>query len=66
MMPLTTRLQNVDLTLECKYCGHPITKKGSWFRTSRHSFKCDACKREVRMTYEDKIVLFAKYAHLES
>ena len=65
-MPLTTRLQNVDLTLECKHCGHPIVKKGSWFRTSRHSFKCGGCKRDVRMTYKEKIVLFAKYAHLES
>lgn len=65
-MALTTRLQNVDLTLECKYCGHPIIKKGSWFRTSRHYFKCVECKREVRITYEDKIDLFAKYANLES
>ena len=65
-MPLTTRLENVELALVCKHCGNRIIRKGSWFRTSRHSFKCGVCKGEVRLTYQEKIVLFAKHAHLES
>ena len=31
-MPLSFRLLQVDLTLECKYCGHAIIKKGGWFK----------------------------------
>jgi hypothetical protein len=29
------------------------------------TFKCDVCKGEVRLTYSDKVALFAKHAHLE-
>jgi DNA-directed RNA polymerase subunit RPC12/RpoP len=62
-MPLSVRLRNVDLTLECKRCGHLIVKQGVWFTTAS-IFKCNECKGEVRLTYSDKVALFAKHAHL--
>jgi DNA-directed RNA polymerase subunit RPC12/RpoP len=62
-MPLSVRLRNVDLTLECKRCGHLIVKQGVWFATAS-IFKCNECKGEVRLTYSDKVALFAKHAHL--
>ena len=62
-MPLSSKLRYVDLTLECKSCGHLIVKRGVWFMTAS-SFKCDQCKVPVRLTYSDKLALFAKHAHL--
>lgn len=62
-MTLSTRLRNVDLTLECKRCGHLTVKNGSWFMTIS-TFKCKVCKSERRLTYSDKVALFAKHAHL--
>jgi DNA-directed RNA polymerase subunit RPC12/RpoP len=62
-MSLSARLLDVDLTLECKYCGHPKIKKGQWFVVA-HSFKCEKCNREVQITYKDKVALFHKHAHL--
>ena len=29
-----------------------------------HHFKCEGCKREVAVTYSDKVALFEKHAHL--
>jgi len=62
-MPLSAQLRNVDLTLECKHCGHLIIKKGDWF-IAASTFKCEGCKGEVRLTYSEKLALFAKHAHL--
>jgi hypothetical protein len=62
-MPLSTQLRAVDFFLRCKYCGHPTTKKGSWFMTI-HRFECEGCKRDVSVTYSDKLALFAEHAHL--
>jgi hypothetical protein len=62
-MTLSAQLRHVDLTLECKYCAHPMTKKGDWFVVA-HRFICEVCKREVPITYSDKIALFNKHAHL--
>jgi hypothetical protein len=61
-MSLSFRLRQVDLTLECKYCGHVRVKKGSWF-LSAYRFKCEGCSREVPITYSDKVALFNKHAH---
>jgi transposase-like protein len=60
---LSTRLRNVALALECKRCGHLTVKKGSWFMTIS-TFKCQVCEDERRLTYSDKIELFAKHEHL--
>ena len=62
-MSLSPRLRRVDLRLECKHCGHPLIKNGAWFMTVAR-FMCEGCKREVTVTYSDKVALFAKYAHL--
>jgi hypothetical protein len=62
-MSLSTRLRPIDLTLECKHCSQPPIKNGAWFMTVHH-FKCEGCKREVAVTYSDKVALFAKHAHL--
>jgi hypothetical protein len=62
-MPLSSRLRQVDLTLECKHCGHSITKTGLWF-ISIHRFQCEACKREVPIGYSDKVTLFNKHESL--
>jgi hypothetical protein len=62
-MAISFLLRPVELTLECKHCGHSITKTGRWF-ISIHRFKCEACKREVPIGYSDKVALFNKPAHL--
>jgi hypothetical protein len=59
---LSIKLRNVDLTLECEPCGHLLVKKGRWFWTVS-SVKCQVCKAEQRLTYSDKVALFAKHAH---
>jgi hypothetical protein len=59
-MALSTRLLHVDLSLECRYCGHSLTKTGEWFRVA-HRFRCVGCKREVPIGYSDKVVLFKKH-----
>ncbi len=55
-MPLSLRLLDVDLTLKCKHCGWPLIKNGQWFMVAPR-FKCEGCKREVRIPYNDKLVL---------
>ena len=62
-MTLSARLRNVDLTLEYERCGHSIIKKVDWF-ICVSTFKCDRCKGGLRLTYSDKVALFAKHAHL--
>ena len=62
-MTLSARLRNVDLTFDCQRCGNPIIKSGNWV-ISASTFRCVECKGELRLTYSDKIVLFAKHAHL--
>ena len=62
-VPLSSKLRYVDLTLECESCCHLIVRKGVWFMTAS-TFKCDQCKATLRLTYSDKLALFAKYAHL--
>jgi transposase-like protein len=62
-MALSARLRLMELTLECKHCGHSIIKKGGWFVVSSH-FKCEGCKRKVRIPYGDKVALFEKHAHM--
>ena len=62
-MTISAQLRNVDLTLECKRCGHLIVRKGVWF-ISVSTFKCDECRGELQLTYSDKVALFAKHAYL--
>jgi hypothetical protein len=60
---LSSGLRYVDLTLECELCGHLMVKRGVWFMTAS-TFKFDLCKGELRLTYSDKVALFAKHLHL--
>ncbi len=62
-MTLSRRLSHVDLTLECKHCGCPLIKTGQWFMVASR-FKCTRCKREVLISYRDKLALFERHAHL--
>ena len=60
-MTLSPKLSDVLLTFGCPYCGRALIRKGSWFKTAAR-FKCAGCQREARVTYEDKIRLFARHA----
>jgi hypothetical protein len=62
-MPLSGKMSDVSIALECPHCGHRLTKNGSWLRSVQH-FNCGACLRRVRIGYSDKVRLFAKHAHL--
>lgn len=62
-MPLSAQLLHKDLTVGCQYCGHTLSKKGTWFYAI-HQFKCAGCGREIPLTYSDKVALFKKHAHL--
>ena len=62
-MPLMSKLFDVPLTFECPHCKHPLIKNGSWFRGARH-FACGASQCRVPITYSEKLMLFAKHAHL--
>jgi hypothetical protein len=62
-MTLSAGLRDVDLTLPCENCGYLLVRKGSWFMTAS-AFRCVECKGELRLTYSDKVALFAKHAHL--
>lgn len=62
-MPLSGSLRLVDLTFNCPYCGLALVKKGEWFQTIAN-FKCNGCQRSIRLTYDDKVALFKKHAHL--
>jgi peptide subunit release factor 1 (eRF1) len=62
-MALSAQLRNVDFTFECEHCGNPIIKSGKWI-ISASTFRCEECKGELRLTYSDKVALFAKHAHL--
>src|SRR5260370_35017369 len=62
-MPLSGKLSDVSIDLECPHCGHRLTKNGNWLRSVQH-FNCVACLRRVRIGYSDKVRLFAKHAHL--
>lgn len=62
-MPLSGNLRLVDLTFNCPHCGHALVKTGGWFQAVA-DFKCNECKRRLRLTYDDKVALFKKHAHL--
>ena len=62
-MPLSPELLPVDLTLECPYCDSALVQRGSWFQTA-HCFTCASCRRDIHLTYADKLALFARHAHM--
>jgi hypothetical protein len=62
-MPLSDDLRDVPLTFHCPHCGYALIRKGRWFK-SVSRVKCGGCRREIRMTYDNKIKVFAKHALL--
>jgi len=63
MISLSSNLCDALLTFGCPHCGRELIKKGQWFK-SVTGFKCEGCQREARITYEDKLRLFAKHARV--
>jgi len=62
-MPLSLRLRDTDLTLKCKHCDWPLIRNGNWFITASR-FRCVGCKREMRISYGEKVALFERHADL--
>lgn len=61
-MPLPLELNDEYLTFECQRCRHPITRKGSWFK-SIAAFRCPKCKTALRLGYPEKLRLFERHKH---
>ncbi len=62
-MPIPVDLNDQYLTFECPRCTHPITRKGSWFKTIA-TFSCPICHAALRLGYPEKLRLFASHKHL--
>jgi transposase-like protein len=62
-MPRSLKLRDVNLTFGCPHCGHPLTMKGGSLMTVS-GFTCVGCQVRVPLTYDEKLRLFAKNAHL--
>jgi hypothetical protein len=62
-MPLPGGLLHIDLTFNCPHCNRALVKSGGWFQ-SVSQFRCEGCQRILWLTYDDKVVLFEKHAHL--
>jgi hypothetical protein len=62
-MPLSRALANVFLTYPCPHCGHKLEKPGAWFQ-SIGQYRCNACRRDVRIRYNDKAKLFDAHIRL--
>jgi hypothetical protein len=60
-MGLPDDFADVMMTLACGTCGFALTKKGSWFNSASH-YKCESCGVQGRVTYPDKVRLFARAA----
>jgi DNA-directed RNA polymerase subunit RPC12/RpoP len=62
-MPLSHDLDDVLLSFKCPKCSHALARTGRWFvQASR--FKCASCGDTVRITYDDKLLLFARHQRL--
>jgi hypothetical protein len=59
-MPLSGRLLHENLTFHCPHCDFAIIRSEGWFQTVGR-YRCRACDREVRLTYDDKLALFDKH-----
>jgi len=64
-MPLSGELLSKNITFHCRHCNRAIIKKGDWIKTAGR-FKCDGCRRELRLTYDDKVALFKSHAQLNN
>jgi Zn finger protein HypA/HybF involved in hydrogenase expression len=62
-MPIPFHLNEALLTFECSHCCYVLVKKGNWFR-SASQFRCPKCGNQQRITYDDKLRIFAKGAKI--
>ncbi|TPI29162.1 hypothetical protein FJW08_18965 [Mesorhizobium sp. B3-2-1] len=62
-MALSRRLLMCKMTLDCPHCGFALKRAGSWFQVIS-SHRCEGCQRQFRITYPDKLRLFAKHEQL--
>jgi len=59
-MALTDELSDVLMEFNCPDCSHPFARFGSWLRTIG-TFRCVGCNAMVRIGYEHKLSIFARY-----
>lgn len=59
-MALSRRLLMCKMTLECPHFGFALKRAGSWFQVVS-SHRCERCQRQFRITYSNKLTLFAKH-----
>ena len=64
-MSLDGPVLHEELTFHCPHCGFPKVKSGQWFRVVCR-FTCEACGRDVPITYSNKMALFEKHTRLMS
>jgi hypothetical protein len=57
-MPLPA-LPDASFSHRCPHCGTARVNTGQWFRAIS-GYKCEGCGNAVRVTYEDKVKLFAR------
>lgn|SRR5215204_766230 len=50
---------NESLSHHCPHCGTARVNTGQWFRAIG-GYKCEGCGNPVKVTYEDKVQLFAR------
>lgn len=62
-VPIPNELRDIPLGFECPKCGHPIIRKGSWFKVISR-FNCNHCGAALRLGYPEKLALFEKHKHL--
>ncbi|PBB21007.1 hypothetical protein CK219_05270 [Mesorhizobium sp. WSM4313] len=56
-MALSSRYFDRDIAFSCPYCTRITIRKGQWIK-SAHSFTCEGCDNEVRLTYSFKLKIF--------
>jgi hypothetical protein len=60
-MPLPLDLFDVTLRYSCRHCGCIVEREGKWFFRLRQ-YTCSSCKQQVRVSYDDKLKIFARRA----
>jgi transposase-like protein len=59
-MPLTNALNYTLVGYTCSHCGHRFERTGLWFKSVSH-FRCEACGRQLQLSYGEKVTLFEQH-----
>jgi len=59
-VPLPVELLDKIFARHCPHCGYKMEKLGLWFQ-SVHRYRCEGCGQKLKMTYPEKVALFAAY-----